>query len=440
MRGFINPENVNDIAREVGYYQRERKLSPFDLLCLLISEHHRKDEVSLADYVWELMNTKKIKISEEGLNKKFTELGVVFMEQLLNVALEKMFDGGTARCERAIRIKDSTSFQCPESMSVKFKGSGGSGSSAGIKIQFDYDPVKGKIFDLSVGQMAKPDIADAIESNETINEGDIVIRDLGYVGVEALEKLAGNGGRYLNRLHQCNVYELDEQLEEMVLLDYKALYKKLKKQGGKAIDKEIYITAKKMKTRLVASLVPEAVYAQRVRKLRKTAQKKGYTVKKDTLFKLRFNLYITNLSSEEIKAEEVRNIYRLRWQIELVFKAWKSYEHLGKIKDVQTNRVLMELYAKIIWILLKTRIERVIVEWGKDNDIPMSKLKIHKRLAKYAASIWDGLRSLMKMLLEHVDELPKSFKKEIKKNKDGVKYDCEKTLKKLEKTLISRRF
>ena len=146
------------------------------------------------------------------------------------------------------------------------------------------------------------------------------------------------------------------------------------------------------------------------------------------------------MSSEQLKAEEVRNIYRLRWQIELVFKAWKSYEHVGKLKEVKSERILMELYAKLIWILLKTRIERVLVDWGRDNGIPMSMMKIHKRLSKKAASVWDGLKSLIKMLLELVDDLPSSLRKEIKKDKNGVKYDCEKTLKKLEKTLTSSTF
>lgn len=438
MKGFFNSETVNGIARESGYCKRMGKLSPYNLLCLLISEHHRKDEVSLADYTWELLNTKKIKLSEEGLNKKFSELGVKFMEDLLNAALDKLFNSGSSRCEGSIRIKDSTSFQCPESMCVKFKGSGGSSSSAGIKIQFDYGVTDGKIYALKVGEMAKPDISDAMENNHLVNEGDVMIQDLGYIGVEALEKIESNEGGYLNRLQKCNVYEWKEG--EMELLDFKLLYKTLKKRGGKAIDKEVYITAKQMRTRLIASLVPEHVYAERVRKQRKIAKKKGYTVKENTLFKLKFDLYITNLPCECIKAEEVRNIYRLRWQIELVFKAWKSYEHLGKIKDVKPERVLMELYAKLIWILLKTRIEHEIVQWGRDNDIPMSKLKVHKRLSKYAAFVWDGLKSLFKMLLEHVDELPKRLRKEIKKSKDGLKHNCERTLKNFENSLTVNGF
>ena len=435
MKNYLRPEIINEIARKVGYCKRIRKLSPFDLVCLLISEPHRKDEVSLGDYTWELMNVKKIKISKEGLNKKFSELGVSFMKEVLNTSLKTLFNTGKTLCEGAIRIKDSTSFQCPMSMFLKFKGSGGNSSKAGIKIQFDFGIFNWGIYDLSIGEMAKPDIKDAMESNDSVNEGDIIIRDLGYIGVGALEKIKGN---YLNRLHSCNIYESEEQ--EAKQLDFKTLYESLKKQGGKAIEKEIYITSKKFKTRLIASLVPEEVYAQRVRSHRKTAQRKGRTVSKNTLLRLRFNLYITNLSSEQLKAEEVRNIYRLRWQIELVFKAWKSYEHVGKLKEVKSERILMELYAKLIWILLKTRIERVLVDWGRDNGIPMSMMKIHKRLSKKAASVWDGLKSLIKMLLELVDDLPSSLRKDIKKDKNGVKYDCEKTLKKLEKTLTSSTF
>ena len=48
----------------------------------------------------------------------------------------------------------------------------------------------------------------------------------------------------------------------------------------------------------------------------------------------------TNLSPEEFHGQDVGQLYRLRWQIELLFKEWKSYTNLASFKS--TNRHINE--------------------------------------------------------------------------------------------------
>jgi len=47
-----------------------------------------------------------------------------------------------------------------------------------------------------------------------------------------------------------------------------------------------------------------------------------------------YNLYVTNTSEAQLEASQMRSIYGLRWQIEVVFNAWKSIFDLDTVKPM----------------------------------------------------------------------------------------------------------
>jgi len=113
------------------------------------------------------------------------------------------------------------------------------------------------------------------------------------------------------------------------------------------------------KLRLVIEQVPDQVKAQRLRKLNKTNKKKGRQARKRTKILQGFNLHITNASSEAIPKKVVRQFYTIRWQIELVFKSWKSNFHLDKISGKRPERIKCMIYAKLLFIFITTKIIRL---------------------------------------------------------------------------------
>lgn len=60
---------------------------------------------------------------------------------------------------------------------------------------------------------------------------------------------------------------------------------------------------------------------------------------------------ITNLA-EGWDAQHIMDLYRVRWQIELVFKAWKSYLDVGDFGCWRVERILCQLYATLIGAVL----------------------------------------------------------------------------------------
>ncbi|AGK53661.1 transposase for insertion sequence element D [Bacillus sp. 1NLA3E] len=64
------------------------------------------------------------------------------------------------------------------------------------------------------------------------------------------------------------------------------------------------------------------------------------------------NVYITNAPPEDVPTEHVHDLYLLRWQIELLFKTWKSFFEIDHCKEIKKERLECHLYGQLIAILL----------------------------------------------------------------------------------------
>jgi IS4 transposase len=62
---------------------------------------------------------------------------------------------------------------------------------------------------------------------------------------------------------------------------------------------------------------------------------------------------VTNLPRGSVPAADIVGLYRLRWQIELLFKELKSYCNLKKFSTENEPIVKTLIYANFITVLLK---------------------------------------------------------------------------------------
>ena len=60
----------------------------------------------------------------------------------------------------------------------------------------------------------------------------------------------------------------------------------------------------------------------------------------------------TNAPEERMSAKGATNLYRSRWQIELVFECWKSPGRLAIDPKHSQNRAECELYARLMGVLM----------------------------------------------------------------------------------------
>ena len=105
--------------------------------------------------------------------------------------------------------------------------------------------------------------------------------------------------------------------------------------------------------RLLAQKVPQEVADQRRRRLREDARRKGKMVSASRLALAAWTIFVTNVPLEMVTIEEALVLARTRWQIELLFKLWKSHGKVDELRSGKAWRILCEVYAKLLAMVVQ---------------------------------------------------------------------------------------
>jgi len=386
------------LAREAGFIERKSKLNGSLFLDLLVFNSENLKSQSLNDLSIILKDKHGVEIKKQSLHERFNANALDFLKGALEKMLQKQLAfkrfPGLERFKR-ILVKDSTCFQIDPSLALNFPGSGGHGSKAAVRIQFEYDLLCGRINDLSVNPFNKQDAENSIMTMELTNEGDLIIRDLAYMSIKALKRIVKRSAFYLCRVNPIvKIYEkIDGAYEEM---NFRAMRKHMKKNGISSMEKTVYLGAEKFKTRFIIYLMPEREVEKRLRNAHKINKKKGRKnlPTKEYLARAYFNLFITNASKRQISTKMVWPVYTLRWQIELIFKIWKTICGIEKVKKVKKNRLECYLYAKLILIVLGWKIIwKTAQNLFRAENKPLSYYKAFKTL------LWEKLYDMRRVCL-----------------------------------------
>ena len=101
---------------------------------------------------------------------------------------------------------------------------------------------------------------------------------------------------------------------------------------------------------LLAQRLDEAPYQQRLERLRQHAKRQQRPLRSGQTLAARWTLYLTSLP--DLSFAQVHTLYRARWQLERLFKRWKSLAHLTTSSTRDPNRRACEVYAKLLAVLL----------------------------------------------------------------------------------------
>lgn len=143
-------------------------------------------------------------LTKQSLQERFNERAVDFLKLLLENVLARQINSNNFKDllprQKAIKVKDSTSFQLPEHLKDIFRGSGGKTSDACVKIQFEYDLKSGKVTDLSIGGFTTTDLTNSHNTQNDVEAGDLLIRDLGYIDLKFLNIIQKKEAFFVNRI------------------------------------------------------------------------------------------------------------------------------------------------------------------------------------------------------------------------------------------------
>jgi len=353
IKAIFSPNHIDLIARETKFTLRSSKISAYNFLLTMLLESLDMSHSSLqkmCDTLKKLTHKKQIapqslmerinstesvnflkKVYENALKEKFSKLSEVPAELLCNFS--------------KVLLQDSSTINLNERLHKEFKGSGGRSSKSAVKLDVIYD-YKGKNYEyIKVTDQKEADQQLAVNIFDCLTENNLVIRDLGYLNVANLINIISRNAFYLSRLRSDTLVFLNEDDENPIDI-FEHISKNYKYFN--VIDLEVFITAKKLKTRLVVYKAPLEVVNERHRVARATAKKQGRTLREKTLRQMNFTIFITNVTKEIWKTEVIGTIYRIRWQIELIFKNWKSKINIDYLKGINPNRIKCLIYIHLI--------------------------------------------------------------------------------------------
>lgn len=399
---------------ETKFYTRSSKFLPFQFFDILLFSAAQPGQCSLSQSSNEIFDSFGITISKQAYDERFDDTAVAFVKSIFEEQLQKQIEGAVhpdfLKKFTRVRIKDGTRFDLPKRLKGHFKGFGGKNTSeAGACIQFEFDLRTGTILEIELTDANKPDNKDVSLKAENIEKGELVIRDLGYFMLDAVEKIIKNGAYIISRLNtKTKVYEPNG--EE---ISFEKVYQWMSKNQITHLEKQVLIGQEhKIPIRLILDIVPEDEYRERMRKIDTYNRKKGHQTTEDYKSRSRFNLFITNIEPEDIPSEEVYTLYKLRWQIELIFKIWKSIYGIDKVQPMKYQRFICTIYAKLLLLQINNQLINTLQGriYKKYNRI-LSKNKCFKTLLIHSAKIRKVLMGKPNKINQLMQEIANMFSK-----------------------------
>jgi hypothetical protein len=218
-------------------------------------------------------------------------------------------------------------------------------------------------------------------------KGALRIADLGYLSIPVLADYDRQGVFWLTR-YQANLLLFDTDGQPLDLL------RLLPTSDQTVLDRTMQVSAYRLACRLVAVRVPPQVAEERRRKLRATAKDDGRTPRAHQLALCAWVIFLTNVPPERLSVAELLVLARARWQIELLFKLWKSHGRVDESRSAKPYRILCEVYAKLLIMLMQHWVA-ITCGWQHPNR---SWLKTAQTIRQHVISLASALGSEEQMV------------------------------------------
>ena len=353
--GQLATRTINKIAHSQGYIQRKSfaiRPKSFILGFLLMVSKQRN---TYEDWATEIGLIEGRNFSKQALNERMRPQTELFVKQVVGETISKQVQLKTSKRVKGVlrhfgnvMIDDSTTISLPEALAGTFPGNVSKGvQKAQAEIHAMYNMIENNFTFLQVHSFSNNDQGLSPNVIPYLKEGDLCLRDLGFTILEVISEFIDKGIYFIARKgYTTNVYDVDTKKELNLL-------KELRKNNF--IDKPVLVGKnKKIKLRLVAIAVPAEQAAIRRRKA-KADRDRRLNHSPEYYELLGYSIYITNVTTDQCNAEEIFQLYKLRWRIEIIFKSWKSCFSIEKIIHYQcTNaiRVKCIIYLMLLYIYL----------------------------------------------------------------------------------------
>jgi len=345
---LFSDEELLRLAMETGFVKRRpKKIDPGNLLSA-ICEEALNGSPSYNDLAANIDSHEQSNRSRQAVADRMNDKFKDFMHRLLEIVIARKFslDGLVAPAPEAFRrfqrviVQDSTVIKLPQALFSEFSGvSNAQTKVCNARIQAVYDLVSGRLVEFSIDPYSKNDLAAAPELE--IHEGDLVLRDRGYLIRDEIQRHRDCGAACIYR-HKTGVTYLDKTT--LQALDLPRL---LRKHGH--LDMEVVLNnGAHTPVRLLAA--PVNLETAELRRMKAKKETKGHNPSSAVLELMDWTIFITTINRTAASFQEILAIYGLRWRIEVIFKAWKSHLGFHVLHRVSARQLTLLLEARLLFI------------------------------------------------------------------------------------------
>jgi len=351
----LSTRTINKVAHATGYIQRKSfTICPKNFILgfmLMIS----KQRNTYTDWSTEIGLIEGRTISKQALHERMRPQTERFVKNVVKELISRQVSMNPSQKLKgvlshfgSVMIDDSTTISLPDALAGEFPGNVTNGiKKAQAKIHAMYNMTENNFAFLKVHSFTNNDQSLSPDVLSYLKAGDLCLRDLGFTILDVVSAFVEKGIYFIARKsYSSKVYDVETKKEINLL---KELCKK------KFIDQQVILgKEKQVKVRLIAIAVPAEQAAIRRRKARADRDKR-LNHSNEYYQLLGYSIYITNITPLNCNAEEIYQLYKLRWRIEIIFKSWKSCFSIEKIFHNQCKnsiRVKCIIYLLLLYIFL----------------------------------------------------------------------------------------
>lgn len=320
-------------ARKMGALTRRRAVDSAETLLRLALVHASCDHSLRETAAWAEMSG-TAKISDVALLKRFRRCG----PWLGHLVLGKLAERYQLRTEFAhdlrVRLVDATHLSSP----------GAKGTNWRLHLGLDLES-------LTIDHVEFTDSRGGESLDRfPVSAGEVLIGDRGYAHRNPMVRVDLAGGHFVVRLPWSTV-PLNEPTGES--FDLFQFLRSL--PDAHPCDASVSITSSDhqvISCRLIALRKSAAAAAAAREKAMKEGHRRRKSIDIRSLEAAEYTILLTNLEPDRLTSEQALEIYRLRWQIELAFKRFKSLLNLDHISAREPRMVRTYVLAKILGALL----------------------------------------------------------------------------------------
>ena len=339
--GLFSREEVEELAREVGFYRRKpREIRAFEFVLCSALAALVEQKRSFAT-VWRLMGAAaRLKVVRSAVTQRFGTGSAKLMEEVVKRVSERLSRKTPSELDERLRefrgvlAHDGSVVRLSPLLQKLFPARRTTSVKSAIRVHGAADVVQRRLVRVVVTGDRDSELA--VARSMPLEKGVLYMNDLGYMSYDYFADIKDAEAELLSRL-KSNANPTITKVREGLRAPVKLAKERfglnnpdlpnyfLKKADTFDLDAEFKAKGRTVKLRVVGVLDPEI----------------------DS-----YRMYVTTLSPEEYSPNEISQLYRYRWAIELLFKLLKTSCHMDHVDTSNVEAIKTHIYSSVLAAML----------------------------------------------------------------------------------------